>query len=125
MERANGRRKEHCGLVLILACVLTAMFASPALAASGHLDRRFGGDGKVITNFTAGFDGANAVAIQADGKIVAVGGAGGSGGRFAVARYRSDGSLDHTFGGDGTVMANFSPGADVALDVAIRADGKI
>jgi uncharacterized delta-60 repeat protein len=125
VERGNGSRKGHCGLVVILACVLTAMSASPALAASGHLDRRFGRDGKVITNFTAGFDGANGVAIQTNGKIVAVGGAGGSGGRFAIARYRTDGSLDRTFGGDGTVMTNFSPGTDVALDVAIQTDGRI
>jgi hypothetical protein len=45
----------------------------------------------VVTNFTRrdgfGDDFANGVAIQADGKIVAVGRAGGGSGRFALARY--------------------------------------
>jgi hypothetical protein len=33
--------------------------------------------------------------------------AGGGGGRFAVARYNPDGSLDTSFGGDGTVYHEF------------------
>jgi hypothetical protein len=43
----------------------------------------------VTTTFVEGFEAtiANAVAIQADGSIVAAGSAGGAGGRFALARY--------------------------------------
>ncbi len=108
--------------VASFAFVSGALTASSALAA---LDPTFGGDGKVTTNFTAGFDGANAVAIQADGKIVAVGGDAGRGGRFAVARYNTNGSLDTTFGGRGKVSTNFANGSDVAYGVAIRSDGRI
>jgi uncharacterized delta-60 repeat protein len=96
----------------------------PALAGPATLDASFSGDGKVTTNFTAGFDGAKAVAIQVDGKIVAVGGAGSSR-RFALARYNVDGSRDTTFGGDGKVTTNFTRHSDVATGVAIQADGKI
>jgi uncharacterized delta-60 repeat protein len=79
----------------------------------------------VTTNFTRGNDIAFGVAIQSDGKIVAAGRAGGSGGRFALVRYNPDGSLDATFSGDGKVTTNFTAGDDVALGVAIQADGKI
>jgi Domain of unknown function (DUF5122) beta-propeller len=39
----------------------------------GSLDESFGGDGKVPTDFTDGYEAAYGVAIQADGKIVAAG----------------------------------------------------
>ena len=96
----------------------------PAVAA-GRLDRTFSGDGKATTNFARGFDGAEAVAVQADGKIVAVGLADGKGGRFALVRYAADGSLDTSFGGDGRVMTDFTAASDKAFAVAIAPDGKI
>jgi uncharacterized delta-60 repeat protein len=93
--------------------------------SNGGLDTTFGGDGKVTTNFTSGYDYAEDVALQADGKIVVAGGAGRAGGRFALARYNVDGSLDATFGGDGKVATNFATGSDNAVAVAIQADAKI
>jgi uncharacterized delta-60 repeat protein len=60
-------------------------FSLVAYLPSGARDRLFGTDGKITTDFSGG-DGARAVAVQADGKIVAAGYA--SNGRvFAVARY--------------------------------------
>jgi uncharacterized delta-60 repeat protein len=93
--------------------------------ADGDLDPSFSDDGKVITRFTEGWDEAQAVALQEDGKIVAAGTANQH--RFAVARYETDGTLDTTFGGDGMTTANLVPGQgfEVANDVAIQADGKI
>jgi uncharacterized delta-60 repeat protein len=64
-----------------------ATFALARYWPHGGLDRSFGGDGTVRTNFSPWSDYANAVAIQDDGKIVAAGQAAGSGGRFALARY--------------------------------------
>jgi hypothetical protein len=54
----------------------------------GSLDTSFSADGRGRTNF-GNADGATGVALQADGKIVAVGVAGGSptGYDFALARY--------------------------------------
>jgi len=106
----------------------TAGFDSFALAryeSDGTLDPSFGEDGKVLTNLTGGFDVAYAVAIQANGKIVAAGRSAGAGGRFALARYESDGSLDPSFSGDGKVFTSFTSGDDYARDMAIQADGKI
>jgi len=92
---------------------------------NGTLDLSFGGDGRVTTNFSGGVDNALGLALQADGKIVAVGAAVGLGGRMALARYNTNGSLDSTFSGDGKILTNLTPGDDFALAVALQADGKI
>jgi uncharacterized delta-60 repeat protein len=100
-------------------------FALARYNADGTLDTSFGGDGRVTTNFTSGDDFAFGVAIQSDGKIVATGRAGGSGGRIALARYNADGALDPSFGGTGKVTTNFTSGDDRADMLAIQADGRI
>jgi uncharacterized delta-60 repeat protein len=107
---------------LPLALSVVLLTAAPGWA----LDPTFAGDGRQTTNFTAGFDAGHDLAIQADGRIVVVGEASGSGGRFAMARYDTDGSLDTTFGGgDGKVITNLTPNDDAARAVAIQPDGKI
>jgi uncharacterized delta-60 repeat protein len=100
-------------------------FALARYNADGTLDRSFGGDGRVTTNFSRAGDFAFGVAIQADGKIVAVGRAGGSGGRVAVARYNSDGSLDSNFSGDGKATTNLTAGDDTVDNVVIQGDGRV
>jgi uncharacterized delta-60 repeat protein len=109
--------------VLLLAVLLALTLDSAVLAIPGDLDTSFGGDGKVSTNFTSGFDGASALAIQADGRIVAAGTSGGR--KFALARYNTDGTLDTSFGGDGKVTTNFTSGFDGASALAIQADGRL
>jgi uncharacterized delta-60 repeat protein len=89
----------------------------------GTLDETFGDGGIVRTNFTAGDDVAWDVAIQADGRIVAVGGAGYGQSGFQVARYRRDGSLDPAFGDGGRVVTRYR-GAN-ARAVALQPDGRI
>ena len=104
--------------------VFDTTFALARYDADGSLDRAFGGDGKVTTNFTKAEDGASDIGIQDDGKIVAAGSAAGSGGRFALARYHPDGTRDHAFGGDGRVTTRFHGGGR-AHAAAIQGDGKI
>ncbi|CAL9544845.1 calcium-binding protein [Streptomyces sp. enrichment culture] len=84
----------------------------------GSVDTGFDGDGIVRTDF-GDYDGVEEVVIQPDGKIVA---AGGSGGRFALARYLPDGSLDTGFDGDGKVLTTGGGGAS---DVVLQGDGRI
>ena len=99
--------------------------------ADGSLDTSFGASGKVITDIGGGSNSANAVAIQPDGKIVAVGNAaGGAGTGFALVRYNvADGSLDTSFGASGKVITTISGSGggrnDSAQAVAIQSDGKI
>ena len=104
-------------------------FALSRYNTDGSLDTSFGTAGKVMTDFTGipGFDEAHALAIQSDGKIVAVGLAMTSTSKddFALARYNTNGVLDATFGSGGKVITDFS-GADVnAQAVAILLDGTI
>ncbi len=99
-------------------------FAVVRYNTNGSLDTSFDSDGKVITNF-GGADVALAVAIQTNGKIVASGHAtNNSIFDFALARYNSDGSPDTSFGADGKITTDFG-NFEVALDVAVQADGKI
>jgi uncharacterized delta-60 repeat protein len=102
------------------------MFALVRYKPNGHLDPIFGHDGRVTTNFTPKVDAARAVAIQANGKIVVAGAAGGADGKFALARYTASGALDHTFSLNGKATTNFTVGhADGANAVAIQGDGKV
>jgi uncharacterized delta-60 repeat protein len=72
-------------------------FALARYNADGSLDTSFGTAGKVTTEFPGGGD-ANALVVQADGKLLAAGmtGVTGMGGRdFALARYQGPGKVDH------------------------------
>ncbi len=62
-------------------------FALVRYNADGSLDTSWGINGKVITDFNLSSDYGNAVVLQPDGKIVAIGG--GNQGDFAIARYIS------------------------------------
>ena len=97
-------------------------FAITRYNSNGSLDTSFSGDGKLTTDF-GGLDLANGVALQGDGKIVAVGRGGGNG-DFALARYNPNGSLDTSFSGDGKQTTDFGPD-DEATGVAIQANGNI
>jgi len=89
----------------------------------GSPDVTFGTGGTVVTDF-GGVDHLWGLAIQADGKIVAVGTGGNF--HFALARYTSDGHLDPSFDGDGMVITPFSEeGFDQAGTVVIQTNGKI
>jgi uncharacterized delta-60 repeat protein len=93
-------------------------------AASGTLDPGFGGTGKVSPVFGGDETG---MALQPDGKIVMVGGTGGTGSDFALARFNADGSPDAGFGtaGNGTITTDLAGGNDDARAVALQSDGKI
>lgn len=110
------------------------------LDSLGALDATFSpggteGSGKAIIGFNAGgnnFDGADAMAVQPDGKIVLAGAVSVSATDFdfAVARLLPDGALDTAdFGfGDGKSTAFFDLGGsnvDKAHAVAVQPDGKI
>jgi uncharacterized delta-60 repeat protein/uncharacterized repeat protein (TIGR01451 family) len=101
-------------------------FALARYTTTGALDSTFGTGGKVTTPIGAGEDVAQAVAIQADGKIVAAGYSNiGSTLDFAVVRYTTTGALDSTFGTGGKVTTPIGSSIDVASAVVIQADGKI
>jgi len=103
--------------------------SSESTQAAGDLDPTFGNGGEVTTDFFGNNDGASAVAIQPDGKIVVAGsakhGSDSSTSDFALSRYNQDGTLDQTFGSGGKQTTDFFGQLDVAYAVAIQTDGKI
>ncbi len=90
--------------------------------ANGSIDSTFGTSGKVIIEQLVN---PQALALQADGKIVIVGSIGFfPNNNFYASRLNADGSFDTTFNGTGTVILDFGF-ADVAQSVKIQPDGKI
>lgn len=100
-------------------------FALARYTTSGALDTSFNGTGKVTTTPAGGCSGqARALALQADGKIVAAGTSCpnfNSVRNFTLYRYNIDGSLDTTFGTSGKVVINVAAGGNSeALAVAVQ-----
>ncbi len=96
------------------------------LNSDGSLDASFDTDGIASADIGGGSDDqCISIALQADGKIIAVGYMdNGTDGDVAVARFNTDGSLDNSFDSDGVM--NYDSGLDEAgFSVAEQTDGKI
>jgi uncharacterized delta-60 repeat protein len=119
--------------------IVVAGFAGPPgrrdflivrLNPDGTPDSRFGDGGKVLTDL-GGNDEATGVGLQADGRIVVAGITGMPRRRdFALARYDTDGKLDHGFGLGGKVVTDLdldpaSISDDSALCLGLQSDGRI
>ena len=93
------------------------------MANPGALDTSFGAGGKKTINF-GGTDAARVVLVQSNGRIVVAGG-GGAAGAFCVARLRTNGTLDTTFGSGGKRVVDFGGANDTVFGAALQADGKV
>ncbi|MFT5525213.1 MAG: putative delta-60 repeat protein, partial [Pirellulaceae bacterium] len=100
-------------------------FAAVRYNADGTLDTSFDVDGRVTASLSTFGDFALAAALQADERLILVGGALGASDNFAVARFNTDGSLDKSYDSafisslDGT--ATFvEGGAAVVLDADVQ-----
>jgi uncharacterized delta-60 repeat protein len=93
----------------------------------GALDASFGTGGKQITDFFGGQDYALGLAIQSDGKIVAIGEAYNTNRNtdFALVRYNTNGTLDNRFDRDGKLTGYYAAGLGYFTAMAIQSDGKI
>ncbi len=104
-------------------------FALARYNANGSLDTSFGSGGTVSTVLSARQSEIDGVAIQPDGKIVAVGYESDSASSypyyFTVARYNTNGTLDTTFGSGGVVISHVGAGNSQGRSVALQGDGKI
>ncbi len=103
---------------ILVAGTADSEFALVRYNTDGSIDRSFGVDGKVTTDF-GGSQEAVSVTVQADGKILLTGNANiGGSSAFALARYNSDGNLDTQFGAVSPIATIFSP-TDEARDVPV------
>lgn len=99
-------------LAFATACVAgSAIAAGIAYGAAGHLDRSFGGDGLVTIPTISG--NADGVTTDARERVVAVGSCPDS---ACMVRYTPHGHLDHSFSGDGKVIAKGFAAEAVAMD---------
>ena len=100
-------------------------FAVTRLNPDGSYDGSFDFDGTIGIDFGPG-DGAQAAALQANGKIVVAGytTAAGIADDPAITRLQPGGSLDTTFSSDGKLTLPI-PYFALASGVALQADGKI
>jgi uncharacterized delta-60 repeat protein len=105
-------------------------FALARYSPNGRLDTTFGGDGKVMTDFTRLHDEAIDVSFQQDEKILVGGEAGDrlnrrANSQFALARYNTNGSLDLSFSGNGKLFTNLTRKEDAASRILAQQDEKI
>ena len=112
----------------------TAGFITARFNPDGSVDTAFGDGGAVVTDFprrsgSVSFAAADAITLQADGRIL-VGGlvardvGGGSSIRVALARYSPEGTLDLSFGKRGLVESNLGLMTSVN-QIMVDDDGRI
>lgn len=124
-DEGNGVAIQPDGKIVV-AGRTAGDFGMVRFQPDGTRDATFGTNGLVVTSFTEHSDGALDVAIQTDGKIVAVGAAYvNCRHHFAIARYNTDGTQDVSFGNEGLVVSDFGGGQQTADNVLIQSDGKI
>jgi uncharacterized delta-60 repeat protein len=100
-------------------------FALARYHADGSLDPSFGTGGLVMTSFGQ-LDDARGLALQSDGKLVAVGSyQNGTKVDVALARYNPDGSLDPSFGTGGQVTTDLGGLNQSAGAVVVQPDGRL
>ena len=97
--------------------------------ANGTPDTGFGIEGLVTTSFGPNKDTANAIAIQANGKIVVAGGCWlyAPIDSLCAVRYNQDGTLDSSFGAGGKLVTTVETTYEFAVvnAIALQPDGKI
>lgn len=94
--------------------------------AAGALDATFGAGGVVTTIIGGGYENAQAIALQTDGRILVAGRAWtGINDDFIVVRYTAAGELDASFGADGIVTTDIGGGDDYAKAMTLQPDNKI
>ena len=98
------------------------------LGPHGRLDPTFAGTGRLVTDFGTGFDEANAVAVQDNGKLLVAGRIREDDrpkDEIGLLRLKPGGGHDRTFAAGGRALTDVAGGSDVARDLAIASNGKI
>ena len=105
-------------------------FAAVRYRSDGSLDPTFGAGGTVLTDLrgTSSYEEGRSVTVQPDGAVVLAGSSNANGTMdFALAKYRSNGALDTSFGTGGTVLTDVKNAGhfEVALAVTLTPDNDI
>lgn len=93
---------------------------------NGNLDSSFGTKGLVITDVSTGSDDyASAIALQPGGGIIVAGNYYSYGSISFVLRYKTDGTLDSSFGTNGRVKLTAGGALNNLQSLSIQEDGRI
>ncbi|MCF2490706.1 T9SS type A sorting domain-containing protein [Dyadobacter sp. CY347] len=109
-------------LVVTFLCLIGRSNAQP-----GSLDMSFGQGGKIVTDINDVNNLACATLIQPDGKVIVIGSSssGSYQGYFSLVRYKTDGSIDQSFGVNGFVETHLNYDEAHAQAGLLQPDGKI
>jgi len=111
---------------IVLIATTSTSYVAHRFNFDGSSDLSFGGTGILSIPIEGGPFPIAGVAIDAENRILGVGGSYGSRSRFIVYRVQETGELDPSFGGTGIVFTEMTSGpADRATGVALQPDGKI
>lgn len=108
----------------ILFLSIHLLLINAIYSQEGTLDTSFSDDGKVTYDYNNLTNTSTDIAIQSDGKIVAVGYTEGNTFDSHILRYNTDGTLDQSFGNNGAVIYDFGS-TDALFAVEILNNGKI
>lgn len=122
MQQADGKILISGTVSTSNSTTYSSQFAIARFNADGSLDTSFDGDGiKGISFADNNYAQATSLDIQPDGKILLGGIANG----VTLVRLNSNGSLDNTFGTNGTANVSYNVGIGRSWDIALQSDGKI
>src|SRR5579859_862753 len=140
--RSGGRTLRTLGTALNCAVILTLVsvvvgpaawahdsgFGLARYLADGALDTSFGNGGLVVTRSSQRSFVANALALQADARILIAGMVSDlptASLQLAVARYNPDGTPDESFGTGGIAATSVGAAGAQASAIALQPDGRI
>ena len=117
----------HVTVVFSFASALVATYAHAIVGQPGTLDTTWNGTGKVITLIGGSLNNAYATILQPDGKVLLAGACWNNNNifDFCAARYLTNGTLDTTWNGTGTVITPVGSSNNIATAMTQQPDGKV
>lgn len=103
------------------------LYCALRLLANGSIDTSFGQSGKLLATASGG---AQAAAVQPDGKLLLAGQCAHTVGMFlkgdfCILRFNANGSVDSGFGAAGQVLTTVGNYGNMAHSIAVQPDGRI
>ena len=106
--------------------VILILWMLPAQSQPGSLDPAFGTFGVALGPFVSDVNHGNAIAQQADGKLLVAGHTLlGANYEMFVIRYTTTGNFDAGFGSNGWIVESVGPSSSYGRAVVAQPDGKI
>ena len=126
-ETARGLALQSDGKIVVEGSTSAAGEGDLAVARlnpNGGLDSTFSGDGKLTLGYGAPNEFGTGVVVQQNGRIAVMGSDADLNRDFVVSRLNADGTVDPTFGVNGTATVEYG-GVEFDGDIVLQPDGNI